>query len=356
MLSKLRIEGLKSIDKMDIKLSSMNLFTGINSVGKSTIIQSILLVIQNIGNKNISPLNGHLISLGEFREVRNFNTKAEIIEVYIEDNEDNEIQLSVVEKEENGMDTCNGMFSKENLHLENLLNYENGKVSYIASSRIGYQDIYNKNIEKLDKFGLQGEYSMYYYNNHKSDVLEDCLIKGRDSSTLEGQINYWFKYILDANLKTEDIEGTDKVKARYISENGRAIRPKNMGSGLSYIISILIVCLSSQRGDIIIIENPEIHLHPKAQSKLCGFLCFIAKAERQLLIETHSDHIFNGIRVALVQKQLKEEQVKVNFLTLDDRKCTINTEVKFGSNGRILNHSDGLFDQFEDDLDKMLGI
>lgn len=356
MLSALHINGLKSIDNIEINLRKLNLFTGINSAGKSSAIQAILLLVQNLNREKGSPLNGHLVSLGDFREVRNHNTKAEEIKIGMRHTDNSEISAIFKENDKNNEDTCIVEFDKYSEKLAEFLNYDNNNVYYISSSRIGYQDIYNKNIEKIDKFGLQGEYAIYYYNKHKSDVLESCMIKGKDSNTLEGQLNYWFNYILNARLNTEELEGTDKVKARYSTGSGRLVRPKNIGSGLSYLISILIVCLCSKKEDIIIIENPEIHLHPKAQSRLSSFMTFAAMGGRQMIVETHSDHIFNGIRVSLAQNTLKKEEVCVNFFTLNDRFCTVNTEIEFGTNGRIVNSQKGLFDQFDDDLDKMLGI
>ena len=79
MISALHINGLKSIDNLEINLRKLNLLTGINSAGKSSVIQAILLLIQNLSTEKGSPLNGHLVSLGDFREVRNHNTKAEEI-------------------------------------------------------------------------------------------------------------------------------------------------------------------------------------------------------------------------------------------------------------------------------------
>ncbi|MBO0565475.1 hypothetical protein EXQ38_04210 [Clostridium botulinum] len=89
-----------------------------------------------------------------------------------------------------------------------------------------------------------------------------------------------------------------------------------MGSGLSYLISIIIICLSLEENEALIIENPEIHLHPKAQSRLTEFFIFISKANRQLVIETHSDHFFNGVRVAIANGTISNEEVSINFFKL----------------------------------------
>ena len=117
------------------------------------------------------------------------------------------------------------------------------------------------------------------------------------------------------------------------------------------------MCLSSIKDDILIIENPEIHLHPKAQSLLTEFFVFIANAGIQLIIETHSDHIFNGIRKGIFKKQISKEKIAVNFFKIDDKTLnTIYTPIEFTDTGRVNNIPNGLFDQFDEDLNVLLGI
>ena len=83
---------------------------------------------------------------------------------------------------------------------------------------------------------------------------------------------------------------------------------------------------------------------------------FIAQNGRQLFVETHSDHIFNGIRVGIATEKMDVNNVSVNFFSLDNNNCTQNTVIEFGKRGRILNYTEGLFDQFDVDLNKMLNI
>ena len=112
---------------------------------------------------------------------------------------------------------------------------------------------------------------------------------------------------------------------------------------------------------MILVENPEIHLHPKAQSKLCDFLYFVSQAGRQLFVETHSDHIFNGLRVGVSTGEIKQEDLSVNFFAVNDQYETQCNPVVFGQYGKIVGTNEDmdindLFDQFELDLNRMLGI
>lgn len=353
MISKLKIEGLKSIDVIDMSMKNLNLLLGTNSSGKSTMIQSILLASQSV-NKGSAPLNGNLVSIGEFREARNFITNAKEIKVELETDCGN---YSIRFKED--IDSQSGeaciKIDDTTEEVKKFLTIDEG-IHYLSASRIGHRDTYDKNFSTIYKFGLQGEYALDYFEKHKEDILDDELIIDKSSNTLEKQVNYWLKYIVNTSIVTNDIKETDKLKAKFESSSGRGVRTKNIGSGLSYLISIIIMCLSMKKESTLIIENPEIHLHPKAQSKLTELFVFIANNERQLILETHSDHIFNGLRVAIVQNKIEKNNMNMSFFKLDDRGCSENNLIDIGKRGRINNYIEDLFDQFDIDLDRMLGI
>lgn len=344
MINNLMVQGLKSIDNINLNFKNLNLLVGVNSSGKSTIIQSILLASQNISNDKLN-LNGNLVSMGDFRELRNSNTNAKSIIINIEDNTGN---YKLVFNDLKSSSTRND-FLKTNIEFDKGL-------YYLSAARIGHMDTYEKNTKEIYKFGLQGEYCLSYFDKHMGKVLGQDLLVDNISGTLEYNVNYWFNYIIGGSLKTEDIKQTDRLKAQFIGTSGIKVRTKNTGSGLSYIISIIIICLSLKQNETFIIENPEIHLHPKAQSRLTEFFIFISKSSRQLVIETHSDHFFNGLRVAIANNTISNEEMSINFLSLDDKNCTINSEIKISKRGRILDPPKDLFDQFEIDLDSMLGI
>ncbi|MFJ7663903.1 DUF3696 domain-containing protein [Lysinibacillus sp. NPDC097162] len=355
MLDRVTIEGFKSIDHLELDLKSLTVLVGMNSSGKSTIIQSILLAVQNLSFNNGSPLNGLLVSLGEFQEARNYivNSK-EIIISLLNFETQNTIKLKFMEK--NGEVKCNKLGSDKS--VSKLLKYQNKEVRFLSSDRIGSKDIYQVNYSQITDIGFQGEYAIDYLEQNKSIVLEDSLIKNKETGkTLESQVNYWLKYIINGEVQTSSIEGTDAVKASYkMKNNTRYFRPKNVGAGLSYLISIIITLLSSKKGNLNIIENPEIHLHPRAQSRLMEFMTFISNAGIKLIVETHSDHIFNGVRKSIFKENLKIEDVATYYFDLNEDGLSNVNEVKFNKDGKVLNNLEGLFDQFDEDLDILLGF
>jgi len=206
----------------------------------------------------------------------------------------------------------------EKFKLDDKLNYKNGNLVYISADRIGARDLYEQNQNPLDKIGIYGEYAISYFENNKREKIENYLIKNKNTPTLEDNLNFWLEEILNTHLETEPIKGTDYIKASfaYLVDKNRKpkfVKPKNIGTGTSFLIAILIACLSAKEGNIIIIENPEIHLHPKAQSKLGKFFAFIANGGVQLIIETHNDHIINRISYEEYSKKLKKDEVVIYY-------------------------------------------
>lgn len=372
MIKKMRIKAFKSIRDLSLDFSNLNLLVGTNSSGKSTCLQSLLLVEQNMVFDDDKPgLNGAYVSLGDFRENRNYNMAGQPIQIdtWVDNKKEMCRTLKFVEDKEN-----NTYKTEFNDGFLDMLLHMRSAVHYISCHRIGVQDIYQKNLQRLSEFGVDGEYALSYLLRHEDDVLDAklCVDDGETLNTLMGQVNYWLKYIIGTELKISDLEKTNHLQVKYnnnlanVRSEALFCRPVNIGSGVSYLISILIACLGSKsKGnlyDCIIIENPEIHLHPKAQSRLCEFFYHICKTGRQLFIETHSDHIFNGLRVGVANKMYDPELISVNFLALNSERFeTECNPIRFGAFGKIIGTNDDmdlndLFDQFDIDLDRMLGL
>lgn len=348
MIKNIKISGFKSIAEMNIACKAMNIIAGANSSGKSTILQSILVAAQNRGTN--SGINGEFVNLGEFKDAKNFNVTNKKIDIMLEFAEDVPFDMSrTITITEEGVD-YNGF--NDGVSIPN----DFASVKYLSCNRVGAEDIYIKHFASSTDVGINGQYAIYCLEKNKSENVSKELIIDHNSYTLYSQVNYWLDYILDFSISTEDVVGTDYVKCFYTNSKGKQVRPKNTGAGLSYLISIIVMCLLSEKDSVIIIENPEIHLHPSAQSRVCEFLYFIAKSGRQLFIETHSDHIFNGVRAGIANKKMSGEDIAINFVTMDEADCTKNTVIEIGKRGRIMNYVEGLFDQFDIDLNRMLDI
>lgn len=359
-IKEVKISALKSIENLTVSCSKLNIIAGANSSGKSVFIQALLLVKQN--SMSWHGLNGKYVSLGDFRlDAKNYHVTTDKIEIEIRTYPESAMPFKITFKETEDNLNDRSLFDKwvqlqPSLPITNFDSAPFFSIQYLSCSRIGVQDLYPKNYASTNEIGTDGEYALFCLQANKNKQLNSALVADSSSETLLAQVNYWLHYIIGAEVFVEDIPGTDAVKASYDIGNDRATRPCNVGSGISYLISIIMMCLLSDEKDILIIENPEIHLHPKAQSHLCDFFYYVANAERQLFVETHSDHIFNGIRVGIATGTMKKDDITINYFYLNEKLCTENQPIEIGKKGRILNYIDGLFDQFDIDLDRMLKL
>lgn len=305
MIKKLHLEAFKCFENESLEFRNLTILTGTNSSGKSSVIQSLLKLSLHVNDDYSSPLQKYLNFLSEIDDAVNFNLTQDYYQIVME-GFDSRFVLR-------GSKHLIEISAPEDEEIREKISYSKGNFIFLSADRIGPQDVYEKNTNPLDKFGIYGEYTISFLENARKTKLQviDELLKD-ERKMLDSQVNYWLNHILDTTIQTEEIVGTNQVKAQF--KNGNTfVRPKNIGSGISYLVSILIICLSAQKGQIIIIENPEIHLHPKAQSKLGEFLAFVASKGIQIIIETHNDHIINRLRYEVFSNNLKASDIIIHY-------------------------------------------
>lgn len=348
MLKEIQVKGFKCIDNIDLELKNLNLLTGKNSSGKSTLIQSILLGMQEYNsNQYNNPLNNKWIELGEFNDIKNLVTGSKQIEINIKISEKNKIQNMIYQDETNKV-----------ILERNTQKVKKPNLLYISADRVGVKDFYQKNLNDSIEIGTHCEYAFDYLSRNKEfKIKEQEFIKDEETpSTLGHQVNYWLEEIMEYQIMADLIEDINIVRVRYTSKNSnKPLRPQHLGTGVSYMAEIIIAALSCQKGDILMIENPEIHLHPKAQSKVIEFLSFLADKGLQIIIETHSDHIFNGLRKAIHNNKIDVEKSRIYFFEKNEKEISNPIKIEIRENGTIKNPVKGLFDQFDEDLDELLG-
>lgn len=378
MLEALHIQGFKCFDSVEISLRPMTLFSGPNSSGKSSAIQAFLLLCNNAVINSSSPLNGMRLRLGTFDECRNHRTNARTFRVgAVSGKEMFQAEFYPAEDERNEKPVRYGVhrygtvrysggrvhesdvavsFTDKSEAIQNLLSLEEGHVYYLPAERIGPEDSYPKNFDRVNFLGNKAEFIVdFLYKNRKEEVAPS-LIADTASVTLEHQVNYWLGKLFGIKNTIRDLGLSNSLSLELSLGNGKAVRPYHMGSGVSFALGVLVSCLSAVPDDIVVIENPEIHLHPKSQSDITEFLCFAANGGIQVILETHSDHVFNGVRKAIVKKEIAHTDVAVHFFQLDENALSTNTVIALNAHGRCMTHPKGLFDQFDDDLDQILGL
>lgn len=133
--------------------------------------------------------------------------------------------------------------------------------------------------------------------------------------TFSCNIGLWLSYITEVSLFLAARPITpDLTNIFFVQDNlKKEISPFNLGSGMSYLAKVLILCFLARPGDVVMIENPEIHLHPRAQSRLGEFFAFMASRGVQLVIETHCKDILNSLHYQLYAETLKADDVIIYY-------------------------------------------
>lgn len=350
MLNRYKVKNYKSFKENNFELSKLNLFSGANSAGKSSAIQALLNVADNLREEeNSHKAVARHTPVVTFNETRNFITNAKSYEIGLAEGE-KEVGLSFTPGDDAFKSISVGQDKKPSADLYSLLH---NNLFYLPAMRTGRLDnsVINPNAEQ-NPLGLNGEYIIDFYQNCRSQLLPESLWAGKDIKTLEGQVNLWLNKLTGYRLAVE-LDGT-QYRVKFETIGGKQLFPYHVGTGISFITEVIIVSLALPENSIIIIENPEIHLHPSAQADLIDFLAMIAKSGRQVIIESHSDHLFNGIRRLLHKNEISLEDVRVFHFTRGVDGLTKGEQVALSQQGGIQNYIPGMFEQFDKDLDDIL--
>ena len=174
--------------------------------------------------------------------------------------------------------------------------------------------------------------------------------RGRSRVTLEQYVAEWLKKLgLIHGFRVESMtEGSPvfEVKVRK-SAKAPEVLLTDVGFGVSQILPVLVLCFYVPPGSTIILEQPEIHLHPSVQSGLADVLIDAWKKRRvQILLESHSEHLFRRLQRRVAEQVLSKDDVGLYFCSTHDGGSRLTT-LDLDLYGNIKNWPDGFFgDEF----------
>lgn len=323
MISQINIDNYKCIEHEDLQIKPLTIITGLNSTGKSTLIQSILLLEQMANDINIG------LSINYDTIKCRYSSQDRIsIRVFWDGELFKSYNASKEEREITKYESVSGV------------RFENG-LYYLSANRIGAEDIVY--LVDARAIGVRGENVFSTFEQEKSMPVIERLRRYKESYTLQHQVDHWLTYILGIKLRlsTEKIS-EERLNIKYESDDLPNITPNNLGAGVSYLVKVLIMCLRAKQGDVLLIENPEIHLHPSAQAKLGEFLAFIANSGIQVIVETHCEHLINRVQYAIYKKEINFDSVLLLYKSGIVDKFKV---IPFNSDGKFaVKFPDGFFD------------
>lgn len=355
MINKIQLKNFKCFDNVEVPLNNLTILAGSNGSGKSTIIQALLVLAQSYKKNhdwNFMEFVGEYVNLGFSNDIfSEFDGEEESIKIGIVCDED--VVSQVADYKSSAL--------RLSAKVEGNIKYDNGLINnnfeYISADRIVPDRVFSM-FDDGDGLGIHGERVMRYLSLYGNQEINEEICKQDIHNSLVAQLDYWLGELFGGIVvKFEEIVKADTISLRFQEVSSKEVsnerRPINVGFGITYILPVLVALLKATPGDLVIIENPECHLHPSAQRKIGEFASIVAQTGVQVMIETHSDHVLNGVRLSVKEKKLDKEKTCILFIDREDVGNHFHTNVycpQILDNGDLDIWPDGFFDEWDNAL------
>ena len=384
MLTRIDLRHFKCFETLKLPLCPLTLLSGANASGKSSVMQALALLHQTMREHEWSSrlmLNGTAIRLG---------TAADVIDqVYGRRNcgislldgdgarfrwdfEAERDEMSMVVRRTRGETGAgSGWDAEESLPLRHLLPLDSSDhpltdrlraLTYLTAERLGPREHYMFDDPQLTPVvGPRGEYAISVLHSGRDLCVLDGLLDQATPPTRLRQVEVRMeRFFPGCVLAIERIPRANAVTLGIRMSKGTEFqRPVHIGFGLTQVLPIVVAALSAHDDGLLLIENPEVHLHPAGQAAMGGFLAEVASAGVQVIIETHSDHVLNGVRRSVRNRTLNGEHVALHFFRPrgedpDDGGPQVQSPI-LDADGNIDSWPEGFFDQFDKDMNYFAG-
>ena len=304
MIDKIVAKNFKSFKDLSLGLRPLTVLCGTNGSGKSSVMQLLLLLKENaragIGDID-AKLNSYFINLGRQKDVLYRWADAERkCSFEIESRDGRYASCADMLDSTSDYDFIALHSSVEN--NQGLATWLNKDIRYLSADRLPphtHHEFFKYEIIARH-VGRKGENAVaILYDMGDEEVPEALCHDSSGDATLKGQVNAWLKDVsFGVSLSTEQAGDQVNLQVNYGGAKlGKGFRPENVGFGISYVLPVLVMILTARKGECLLIENPGAHLHPQGQAQLGRLIAKAAAYGIQIIIETHSDHVVNGIRV-----------------------------------------------------------
>ena len=377
MITRIELDLFKCFKMLKLPLAPLTLLSGANASGKSTVLQAMVLMHQTILDYEWSirlQLNGSEIQLGTVADVvdkvygrRHFGVG--IIDddcsaawqfSYADDKQamSAAIESVVVDGERTEQpQKLRFLFPEHAIKSANLAQRLR-KLTYITAERVGPRDSYQlRDPSTTQVVGARGDNAIgLLYQQRETIVLPGLTVKSATPTLLKQVEARMKEFFPGTSIDVQKVPQTNTVLLGLRTSDATDFhRPVNVGFGLTQVLPIVVAALAAKEGDLLLIENPEVHLHPGGQALMGEFLAQVAAVGVQVLIESHSDHVLNGIRRSVKSTKLQSDHVSLHFFKPRDEAGQQVTSPIIGRDGNIDHWPNGFFDQFDKDLNYFAG-
>ncbi len=377
MLTRLDLETFKCFELLRLPLCPLTLLSGTNASGKSTVIQSLVLLHQTMREREWSTrlmLNGSITKLGTVTDVVDQVNGTRRFDIglmdesaicrwsFTGDRQDMSMQVNRVQIGDaryDNPDTLHYLLPADADDAIISLISQIRNLTYITAEREGPRETYlleDQHIATL--VGPQGEnaVSVLYWGRGDELIARDLLLED-DLPTLLHQVGARLSsFFPGCAIDVQQVPNANAATLGIRTSNDTGfLRPVHCGFGITQILPIIVAALTVTKGSLMLIENPEVHLHPAGQALMGQLLADVAHAGIQTIVETHSDHVLNGIRRSVKSERISADEVAIHFFRQRTRGASQVLSPTLDSSGSIDVWPEGFFDQFDKDLDYFAG-
>ena len=380
MIARIDLHHFKCFKTLKLPLRDLTILSGSNASGKSTVMQALVLLHQTMREHEWSSrlmLNGSTIRLGMASDVIDQVHGRNIcgIKLFEDDNsifawqfqgQKSEMSMRLHKVVVKAADVDNSWDADNSTPLHYLLPHAEKSfalsetlrgMTYLTAERLGPRDLYQFDDPQLTPVvGPQGQYAVSLLHSNRDNQVLEQLVKQTAAPTVYRQAEEWMSsFFPNCILQIDELRRLNALTLGIrISKDTDFLRPIHTGFGLTQVLPIIVASLTADSGSLLLIENPEVHLHPAAQSRMGNFLARVASAGVQVLVETHSDHVLNGIRKAVKSGVLNNKKLALHFFRNRSEEGEQVESPSISSEGKIDRWPVGFFDQFDHDLNDLL--
>jgi len=364
VICQLRLQNFKRFENQSLEIGNLTLLSGLNGMGKSSVLQSLLLLRQSYQQGLLEStglaLNGDLVHIGTARDALFEDAKEDKIEFILAFKNGNEATWQFgYDPEADILGLTSPAVPLKTYHTSLF----GDDFQYLQAERLGPRtssEMSDFQVRQHRQLGTKGEYTAHFLSMFQDSKIPNSTLSHPQAKSLNllFQVEAWLSEI-SPGTRIHIIANShmDLVSLQYSLFGLKKYRSTNVGFGITYTLPVITAILSAKPGALLLLENPEAHLHPKGQARMGNLLAQAAAKDVQIILETHSDHILNGIRLAVHGGNLDPDAVRLHFFQRRESQGQIINEVispQMNRRGRIDQWPDGFFDEWDNSLAALL--
>lgn len=354
MITGLRLTNFKAWRETGtIGLRALTVLLGSNSSGKSSLGHSLLLLRQTVspsGTEASVTLRGdqgaNTIDFGEFSDV--LHHRADNVDRFVlgVDVEDQQGAFSLDVSYQRAPDAslrltyrwspANDQNRAASPTFGPRLNEQLRNICYLGPWRQrSLREYPAQNLSaKLPAIDGQGFAALLIHSALATNAPAQALLQG---------VSHWLQRLqLAQGIAIEPAPQSGYYQLR-LQRDGRCVNLADAGIGVAYILPVLVLALCAPAGSTVIVEEPEIHLHPLAQAVLADLFAEIHQQRQvQFIVETHSEHLFRRLLTLIARQQLMASQLAIYHVEQQQGNARLRA-LQLDDFGRVLNWPAGLF-------------